>query len=614
MNKIANRRCMNLCFLLFGILMLASILIRLEPASGEPVRVMSFISTWLMALIIVFVLCRAWRNLKNPLTGISLWLLAIVFAGIMVLAESFTAMGTTELLTQNLEMKMKAALYFVGRVPLFFGAMRLLQGALSGDSRLIEKENREASRLFLRIRKPKSTLAVTLLLLACWSPYFLCLFPGTVSNDSITQLKEIYGVTALSAGNPLFQTFLLGGFCALGKVLGSADWAVAAYCCVQAVLMAMLFSVVLRAIGNAGAPRWLCNLSFLFFAFCPIFPVFAFCVGKDTNFAMAVLFFSLKVWQAVKPPSETKSPVKNGMGLCFSAALLVLLRNPGVYLALLALLPLLLCSFGRNGQSKRWIPPLCALVVTAVVWVALNLAVLPLTGAEPMTETEDKSIPLQQVARVVASAPETLTEEEKSAISGVMNIDEIKKVYNGELSDPIKFLWKGNASEEQKLVFWKAWLSMASKHPATYFSATFHNSYGYLCPGYVSTVKPTLLIGQQGHTTDLAGKFDFSVNPSTDALNNIVDQLLQQPLFRVLVAPGLYGWIVLFTIATLLFGHQKRLLLAAFPMLFSLVGCLMSAVNGYFRYAMPLYFCGPLLFTLCHASMVPAHKNKEVDL
>ena len=47
------------------------------------------------------------------------------------------------------------------------------------------------------------------LLLACWLPYLAAVWPGTVSNDSITQLAEIFGRKALSNGNPLFQTGLV---------------------------------------------------------------------------------------------------------------------------------------------------------------------------------------------------------------------------------------------------------------------------------------------------------------------------------------------------------------------------------------------------------------------
>lgn len=244
-----------------------------------------------------------------------------------------------------------------------------------------------------------------------------------------------------------------------------------------------------------------------------------------------------------------------------------------------------------------------------------------------MPEAEEYSLPLQQVARVAASQPESLTPAERDAFSGVLDLTAareryhqefgilspenhnaepspdftllIQREYNGELSDPIKDLWNEQATPEQKSAFFRTWLAMLPKHLGTYFSATFHNNYGYLTPGYVSVVKPTLLIGKQGHTTDLDEGFAFSINAGANALASAMDALVQQPLFRLILAPGIYGWITLFALVTLLGSKKKSLLLVAFPALFALMGCLLSAVNGYFRYAMPLYFCAPVLLALC---------------
>ena len=139
---------------------------------------------------------------------------------------------------------------------------------------------------------------------------------------------------------------------------------------------------------------------------------------------------------------------------------------------------------------------------------------------------------------------------------------------------------------------------MGLKHPATYASATFHNSYGYLLPGYVSTIKPTFLLGMQGRTTLIDGAFDFTVNPRAEALRTALQSLFQYAPFRLLTAPGAYGLIALFAFAAVL-GLQKRAnAICMLPALITLLGCLGSAVNGYYRYAMPLYFAAPVLLAL----------------
>jgi len=154
-------------------------------------------------------------------------------------------------------------------------------------------------------------------------------------------------------------------------------------------------------------------------------------------------------------------------------------------------------------------------------------------------------------------------------------------------------------TDAQKAAFWKTWPSVIADHPLTCASATFHNTYAYLYPGYVSLIKPTLLIGDQSsRTANTEGLYPFTVNPLSGSLKRFMNTLNRSALFRVLVSPGLYGWLTLLAVVCLTRGKDKRGLLCTVPALFTLAGCMLSAVNGYFRYAMPLYLSAPFLLFL----------------
>lgn len=538
----------------------------------QPTTMLPDMAIWALGLIGMWLLYGALGRLPRAYTAVRYWLLAALFAGVVTLGQSFHYTGTAELVTQKW---LKAALYFAGRAPLYYALMRL------AESRLAPGE--------------ASVRAHPLIwggaLLVCWLPWYLLLYPGTVSNDSITQIKELLGIMPMSAGNPVFQTALIGFFKLVGEPLGGADAAVALYCVVQAALMAWLLGAVIGETAQSGAPGWLKWGMFAFYALCPIFPLFAFCVGKDTNFAMAVLLMALSLWRVTSQNGASRA--RDWVCLSLSAVLCVLLRNPGVYLAALAMA--LLVAWSLIRRNRAWRAGLFALGCTVAVYLALNLAVIPALSIAPMPESENYSIPLQQVARVAASAE--LSDAERAAIDGVMESDSLKAEYNGELSDPVKLLWREDATEAQKRAFWRTWLSLAAKHPATCLSATFHNTYGYLSPGYTSLIKPTLLFGKQGDVEGIADGFDITINPRTDFLKSTVDSLYKSPLFRLLVSPGLYGWLTLFAFAAL--RRSKSPVLPVFPALFTLAGCMLSAVNGYFRYAMPLYLCAPFLLGVC---------------
>lgn len=547
------------------------------PAEGP---VLGGAALWALAAGAAWMLYGALLRLRRPFWPARLWVLAAALAGVVVLGRSFAAVGTAELATGRWPRTLAA---LVGLALLIFAGMRLLLEALS----------RPAARSRGRFALPgRAELWLGALLLACWLPWYVCLYPGTVSNDSISQLKEIMGLVPMSNANPVFQTWLLGAFRQVGLWLGSADAGVALYCVTQAALMAWLLGAVLDGIRRSAAPRWLVWTSFFFYALCPVFPVFAFCVGKDTNFAMAVLFLALMLKRITDEPGRRGAA--RYVGLSAAAVLCALLRNPGVYLSLLTL-GLLLC-WALRRRCGAWRLPAVAAACVLCVWGALHLLMLPGLNIAAMPESENYSLPLQQVARVAAGG--ALTEAQKEAVSGVLPVEELKGAYNGELSDPVKALWREDATPEQKRAFWQAWPQIVLDNPMTCLSATFHNTYGYLYPGYMSTLKPTLLIGDQStRTASVKGLYDYTVNPLSEGLEAFTDRLAQNPLYRLAVSPGLYGWVALMSAVWLLRGNRGRLLCAV-PALFTLAGCLLSAVNGYFRYAMPLYLSAPLLLWL----------------
>ena len=547
------------------------------PAEGP---VLGGAALWALAAGAAWMLYGALLRLRRPFWPARLWVLAAALGGVVVLGRCFAAVGTAALATGRWPRTLAA---LVGLALLIFAGMRLLLEALS----------RPAARSGGRFALPgRAELWLGALLLACWLPWYVCLYPGTVSNDSISQLKEIMGLVPMSNANPIFQTWLLGAFRQLGLWLGSADAGVALYCVTQAALMAWLLGAVLDGIRRSAAPRCLVWTSFFFYALCPVFPVFAFCVGKDTNFAMAVLFLALMLKRITDEPGRRGAA--RYVGLSAAAVLCALLRNPGVYLSLLTL-GLLLC-WALRRRCGAWRLPAVAAACVLCVWGALHLLMLPGLNIAAMPESENYSLPLQQVARVAAGG--ALTEAQKEAVSGVLPVEELKGAYNGELSDPVKALWREDATPEQKRAFWQAWPQIVLDNPMTCLSATFHNTYGYLYPGYMSTLKPTLLIGDQStRTASVKGLYDYSVNPLSEGLEAFTDRLAQNPLYRLAVSPGLYGWVALMSAVWLLRGNRGRLLCAV-PALFTLAGCLLSAVNGYFRYAMPLYLSAPLLLWL----------------
>ena len=508
-----------------------------------------------------------------------LWLLAAFFTGVTLLGLSFHQSGSAQWLSENkgLCLSMVPGL----ALPFPSVARSLLRGIKPAAPRP-------------RMDRPVVSLCFAAALLVCWLPWILCVFPGTMSFDANSQILMIYGKAPLTNSNPIAQTGLLALMVRLGEGLfHSADGGVALYCGLQTLLMAYLLGVLLKRMAAAGCGRGLWIAAFAFYALCPAMPTFAMCVGKDTNFGMAVLFFSMELWQWLR--GDTLSPKQRKMGglrLLLAAVLCALLRNAGLGLVLISALGCLLVRL-RN-KALPLMPPLMAAAGATAVMLVLQLGVLPALGAGPTPESESLSLPLQACVRCAVNGE--LTPEEETALRGVMDLDTAIAVYNGELSDRVKDTWQEDASAEEKAAFWKAYLSMVLRHPATCFSAAFHNTYGYFMPGYMSTLKAVLFVGDfHSRSEPTQELFPYTVNPHALNVHEKMKDWQSDPLYCVLHSPGIYSLLTLLAAVACLRKGRRRMLICVLPALLVLLGCVFSAVNGYLRYALPLLLCVPFL-------------------
>jgi len=116
-------------------------------------------------------------------------------------------------------------------------------------------------------------------------------------------------------------------------------------------------------------------------------------------------------------------------------------------------------------------------------------------------------------------------------------------------------------------------------------------NYGYIMPGVLSEDEPAFVLGAAEEATDA---FDYTVNPHAGSMKTVFDRLLSYAPFRILVAPGIYGWIALFALAVALTRKRWQTLLIMLVPLLALAGCLASPINGALGLALPVCFAAPV--------------------
>ena len=210
---------------------------------------------------------------------------------------------------------------------------------------------------------------------------------------------------------------------------------------------------------------------------------------------------------------------------------------------------------------------------------------------------ETLSIPFQQTARYVKYYSDDLSKNDIKIIDKVLEYETLKERYNPTISDPVKNKFNKYTTNKELKEYFKVWFKCLFKHPLVYIEATLNNIYGYFSP--------------QATNWYIYYKYDKRITE-----NNLVDYHYNKlshlrlilskyaqifpylPFIGLLSNIGFNTWLILGLSLYSILKNKKEYLIVLSPLLISLLICIASPVNTYFRYAMPYVFMMPCLFTL----------------
>lgn len=446
-----------------------------------------------------------------------------------------------------------------------------------------------------------------LIIFTCWIPYYLSVYPGILSVDSMRQFEQAYDLADMNNAHPLVHTLLLRLALWVGD---SAGWeyrftyGLITLSQMAALSAVMAYCIVLlrKHVRNNG----LCLFALLNFALNPLHAFFSVTIWKDIPFSACVLLLALLIFRVVL----TRGAVLRGWGfrIAFAATSLgvMLLRNNGI-LPLLFSLILLVILWRPNRVFFAVITG-----VSIAVYLLLNAALYPLLEIQQGSVIEALSSPIQQIARVVWSEPETLTEEQAEMIEYVFPIEALQKEYNPTNTDSVKFSPNFYAAgvEEDLSGYAALWLDIVRTHPKTTLTAHLVLTSAFWYPDRV----PRTMLYYPSEV------FDDSMNYLNDWLAELDNEALvpafsfltqylkpdsiakHTKVFNLLLLPGILIWIAFLALVCLSSKRKRRYMLVTLPML-GVWGCLMlGAPLSDSRYSYPFYLMLPLLLGLCWLS------------
>ena len=458
------------------------------------------------------------------------------------------------------------------------------------------------------------------LMVLAWLPYFLYLYPGEVTADSISELNQAEGNEALSNHHPIAHTFMIKIFFELGlKLFGNDNAALATYSICQSILLAASFAYLIITLYQFGFRKIVIGAIFLLYALLPYHASYSFTMWKDIWFGGIMLAFGVTLWRLFVwyglPGKEKKLPVFElvmtgilGIGVC-------LFRSNGLYAYVFFLLFFLLYHISK----KRFIPVIVctgsliiAMIIKVPVYNALNVT--------PPDTIESLSIPAQHIAAAIRDY-KSLTPEEYELLSQVVDVQKIPERYVADISDSIKNLVRETDNQEyideHKFEFLKLWISLGFRYPDSYLFAQINQTFGYFYPDVQYWVYPSEFRGENFEIFK-----DRKLSQESSYWIEAVRELYRfDHYLGMFYSIGLMTWITLFMFGAAFMKKSTKFLLIYLPAIGVILTLMIATpVFAEFRYAycmftsVPLFCCIPFLnvSALNQKEDIPSAEPEEV--
>ena len=259
------------------------------------------------------------NNFKEHVTKLDL-IISLVSSIIYILSTSYSG-------TWKLKISVALIINIISYFILFLFLTIILKRVVI---KLLNKKDIE-SKLF---DSPKLvTLKLALIMVICWLPILIMLYPGTAINDTwgqFNQVKELMdGNIILSAHHPILHTLYMG-YIILNVGFKTNNWHFAffLYVIIQAIITSLCFAYSLKYAKNKlGINNKILFIGLLFYCFMPCYAFSIQTIAKDSFFAWIYLLFVIQYIEMIRTSGESLKSIKNFFLLILLSILCILTKK-----------------------------------------------------------------------------------------------------------------------------------------------------------------------------------------------------------------------------------------------------------------------------------------------
>lgn len=259
--------------------------------------------------------------------------------------------------------------------------------------------------------------------------------------------------------------------------------------------------------------------------------------------------------------------------------------------------------FIQNNAKKM----VLYIIIVILLGTAYTDIILPSFHVIPGSVREVLSIPFQQTARYLRESTTPISQEEKVAISAILDYDTIIEKYNPNISDRVKNTFNEKATKDELKEYFHVYIQMFFKHPSHYVQATMNNYYYYFYPGRKMADYWSYLSSEQNikSANDRCKKLgtDFGhpkvLKRIRDTYEQLREGIARLPIVSLLISTATYSWLLILLMFYCIRMTNREALGIIIPLCVQLLVCLAGPLNGWhFRYMYPIVVSLPIAFLI----------------
>ena len=432
--------------------------------------------------------------------------------------------------------------------------------------------------------------------------YMIIYYPIILSPDPSFQIKQFFNVKTkyaeyailldnsvfLTNHHPVVHTLLLGGCIKFGRMILNDNFGLFVYTLIQTIFLISTLSYTIKYLKDNNCNTKVLFILLLIYCIVPMYGFYAVSGVKDTIYTCFIIWYVLYIDKMIRTKKLSTKDI-----LIFLLILIgtVLFRNNGIHVIILSFPFVIIYS---KELRKKLV--LIFLMIISFYGV-FDKVVLPYYKITPGSIRETLSIPFQQTARYVKYYDKELSTSEKKIIDKVLKYDTLKERYNPMIADPVKNEYNKYTTNEELKDYFRVWFRCFFKHPVVYLEATINNIYGYFSPQQTNWY---IYYKYDSRITEdnLVDYHYNNLNRTREILTSYGHAYPYFPVIGLISNIGINTWLLLALAMYSILKKKKYFLVVLSPLIVSLLICVASPVNTYFRYAMPYIFILPSLTIL----------------